>query len=85
MAVLVLLAATARAGVIAPHFHFFADGLGNLFLLRVAVRLRQQVLTLLTDLRLVDALRTTRLAHGVRVLCRDVGYLTLEASIVRLL
>ena len=72
MALLVLLAATARAGVVTAHLHLLADGLGDLLLLCVAVRLRQQVLTLLADLRAVDALGT-RLAHGVRVLRRDVG------------
>ena len=73
MAVLVFLAATAGAGVVAAHFLLHADGLSDLLLLRVAVRLRQQVLALLADLRLVDALRTARLTHGVRVLRRDVG------------
>ena len=63
MAVLILLAATAGAGVVAAHFHLLADGLRDLPLLRVAVRLRQQVLTLLANLRLIDALRA-RLADG---------------------
>ena len=72
MAVLVLLAATAGAGVVAADLLLHTDRLGDLLLLSVAVRLGQQVLALLADLRLVDALRT-RLTHGVRVLCRDVG------------
>ena len=72
MAVLILLAASAGAGVIAAYFHLFADRLRDLPLLRVAVRLCQQVLTLLADLRLVNALRA-RLADSVRVLRRDVG------------
>lgn len=57
VAVLVLLTTSAGAGVVASHFLLHADRLGDLFLLRVAVRLCQQVLTLLADLRLVDALR----------------------------
>ena len=67
MAVLVLLAAAARAGVVAADFLLGADGLRYLPLLRVAVRLREHVVALFFQFGAVDAM-SMMFAHVVGVL-----------------
>ena len=72
MAILVFLARTARTRVVTANLLLNADWLCHLSFLRVAVRLRQQVVTLFLDFGAVDALGAV-FTHGIGFLNRDVG------------
>ena len=72
MTVLVFLTASAWAWVVATHFLFNSNRLGDLSLLRVAIGLRQEIVALLAQLRPIHSLGLM-LTHIIRVLYRNVG------------